>query len=98
VGELAFGRGKTQPAPTTRFNQMIALEKLLKFAEAVDADDSIVLPPQIAELIQPGTSLGGARPKNDQSVVAREGGRCVRDDCREIPEVMRRRRPGVMSS
>jgi len=64
VGALAFGRGKTPPAPTTRFNQMIALEKLLKFAEAVDADDSIVLPPQIAELIQPGTSLGGARPKN----------------------------------
>jgi serine/threonine-protein kinase HipA len=64
VGALAFGRGKTPPAPTTRFNQMIALEKLLKFAEAVDADDSIILPPQIAELIQPGTSLGGARPKN----------------------------------
>jgi serine/threonine-protein kinase HipA len=64
VGALAFGRGKTPPAPTTRFNQMIALEKLLTFAEAMDADDSIVLPPQIAELIQPGTSLGGARPKN----------------------------------
>jgi len=64
VGALAFGRGKTPPAPTTRFNQMIALGKLLKFAEAVDADDSIILPPKIAELIQPGTSLGGARPKN----------------------------------
>jgi serine/threonine-protein kinase HipA len=64
VGALAFGRGKTPPAPTTRFNQVIALEKLLKFAEAVAADDSITLPPQFAELIQPGTSLGGARPKN----------------------------------
>jgi serine/threonine-protein kinase HipA len=64
VGALAFGRGKTPPAPTTRFNQVIVLEKLLKFAEAVEADDSITLPPQIAELIQPGTSIGGARPKN----------------------------------
>jgi serine/threonine-protein kinase HipA len=64
VGALAFGRGKTPPAPTARFNQVIALEKLLKFAEAVAADDSITLPPQFAELIQPGTSLGGARPKN----------------------------------
>lgn len=64
VGALAFGRGKTPPAPTTRFNQVIALEKLLKFAEAVEADDSITLPQQFTELIQPGTSLGGARPKN----------------------------------
>jgi serine/threonine-protein kinase HipA len=64
VGALAFGRGKTPPAPTTHFNQVIALEKLLKFAEAVEANDSTSLPPQFAELIQPGTSLGGARPKN----------------------------------
>jgi len=64
VGALAFGRGKTPPAPTTRFNQVIALEQLLKFAAAVEADDSGTLPPQFAELIQPGTSLGGARPKN----------------------------------
>lgn len=63
VGALAFGRGKTPPAPTTRFNQVIALEKLLAFADAVEADDSGALPPQFAELIQPGTSLGGARPK-----------------------------------
>lgn len=64
VGALAFGRGKTPPAPTTRFNQVIALEKLLQFVEAVEVDDSVPLPPQVAELIQPGTSLGGARPKS----------------------------------
>ena len=64
VGALAFGRGKTPPAPTRRFNQVIALEQLLRFAAAVEADDSITLPSQFAELIQPGTSLGGARPKN----------------------------------
>jgi serine/threonine-protein kinase HipA len=64
VGALAFGRGKTPPAPTTRFNQVVALEKLLRFAQAVEANASTSLPHQIAELIQPGTSLGGARPKN----------------------------------
>lgn len=64
VGALAFGRGKMPPAPAHRFNQVIALEDLLRFAEAVEADDSVQLPPQVAELVQPGTSLGGARPKN----------------------------------
>lgn len=64
VGALSFGRGKTPPAPTTRFNQVIALEELLKFASAVEADDSATLPSHIDELIQPGTSIGGARPKN----------------------------------
>jgi serine/threonine-protein kinase HipA len=64
VGALAFGRGKTPPAPTVRFNRVVALESLLKFAAAMEADDSIPLPLQIAELVQPGTSIGGARPKN----------------------------------
>ncbi|MGH8171427.1 MAG: type II toxin-antitoxin system HipA family toxin [Steroidobacteraceae bacterium] len=65
VGALSFGRGKTPPPPTTRFNQVIALENLLKFAAEMEAGDSLApLPPQITELIQPGTSLGGARPKN----------------------------------
>jgi serine/threonine-protein kinase HipA len=64
VGALSFGRGKTPPAPMTRFNQVIELEKLVRFAEALEADDSLALPPQFVELIQPGTSLGGARPKN----------------------------------
>jgi serine/threonine-protein kinase HipA len=64
VGALSFGRGKTPPATTTRFNQVIVLEKLLKFAAAVEANDSTTLPPQFVELIQPGTSIGGARPKN----------------------------------
>lgn len=64
VGALSFGRGKAPPAPTMRFNQVTALEALLKFAQAMEVDESMALPPQVAELIQPGTSLGGARPKN----------------------------------
>src|SRR6185437_2047810 len=40
------------------------LDKLLEFARAVEEGDNVELPPQVQELVQPGTSLGGARPKN----------------------------------
>jgi serine/threonine-protein kinase HipA len=64
VGALSFGRGKSPPPPASRFNKVLELRKLLEFANAVEKDDEIELPPQVEELIQPGTSLGGARPKN----------------------------------
>jgi serine/threonine-protein kinase HipA len=64
VGALSFGRGKTYPPPAARFNKVLELDKLLEFAQAVDEDDKVELPAQAEELIQPGTSLGGARPKN----------------------------------
>jgi serine/threonine-protein kinase HipA len=64
VGALSFGRGKSPPPPTARFNKVLELAKLLEFAKAVERDDKVELPPQVKDLIQPGTSLGGARPKN----------------------------------
>jgi serine/threonine-protein kinase HipA len=64
VGALSFGRGKTYPPPAARFNKVFDLDKLLQFARAVEEDDKVELPAQMQELIQPGTSLGGARPKN----------------------------------
>jgi serine/threonine-protein kinase HipA len=64
AGALSFGRGKNPPPPASRFNKVLELAKLLEFAKAVERDDKIELPPQVEELIQPGTSLGGARPKN----------------------------------
>jgi len=64
VGALSFGRGKTYPPPGARFNKVLELDKLLEFARAVEEDDKVELPAQVQELIQPGTSLGGARPKN----------------------------------
>ncbi len=64
VGALSFGRGKSPPPPAARFNKVLELAKLLEFAKAVERDDKVELPPQMKELIQPGTSLGGARPKN----------------------------------
>jgi serine/threonine-protein kinase HipA len=64
VGALSFGRGKTHPPPAARFNKVLELDKLLEFVRAVEEDDKLELPAQVQELIQPGTSLGGARPKN----------------------------------
>ncbi len=64
VGALSFGRGKSPPLPASHFNKILELAKLREFARAVELDDKIELPPQVEELIQPGTSLGGARPKN----------------------------------
>ena len=64
VGALSFGRGKSPPPPAARFNKVLELAKLLEFAKAVERDDKVELPPQVKDLIQPGTSLGGARPKN----------------------------------
>jgi serine/threonine-protein kinase HipA len=64
AGALSFGRGKSPPPPASRFNKLLELSKLLQFAQAVERDDKIALPLQVEDLIQPGTSLGGARPKN----------------------------------
>ena len=64
VGALSFGRGKSPPPPAASFNKVLELAKLLEFAKAVERDDRVELPPQMKDLIQPGTSLGGARPKN----------------------------------
>lgn len=64
AGALSFGRGKSPPPPAARFNKVLELAKLLEFAKAVERDDKVELPPQVEDLIQPGTSLGGARPKN----------------------------------
>jgi serine/threonine-protein kinase HipA len=64
VGALSFGRGKKPPPPASRFNKVLQLAQLLEFAKDVEKDDKVELPPQVKDLIQPGTSLGGARPKN----------------------------------
>jgi serine/threonine-protein kinase HipA len=62
VGALSFGEDPQPPAPVHAFNQIIHLEELLTEAARVEAN----APPseQVASLVHPGTSLGGARPKN----------------------------------
>jgi serine/threonine-protein kinase HipA len=69
VGALSFGRGKAPPPPAARFNRIVHLTTLLAFADAISRDEAQgqangPLPAQMSELVQPGTSLGGARPKN----------------------------------
>jgi serine/threonine-protein kinase HipA len=65
AGALSFGQGKTPPAPVRRFNQIIQLEALLAAAERFANDDgATTVDDQVFDLLQPGTSMGGARPKN----------------------------------
>ncbi len=67
AGALSFGQGKTAPAPTRAFNRVADLPALLAYAEAMDNEQPAtdeVLAAQFKDLISPGTSLGGARPKN----------------------------------
>lgn len=67
AGALSFGRDKVPPAPSRKFNQVIQLETLLAAAEQFMEDEAAGkpgVPEQMLELLQPGTSMGGARPKN----------------------------------
>jgi serine/threonine-protein kinase HipA len=67
AGALSFGRDKTPPAPLRKFNQVIQLDVLLTATERFMEDEAAGrsgIPDQVFELLQPGTSMGGARPKN----------------------------------
>lgn len=67
AGALSFGRGKTPPGPLRNFNQVVQLEALLAAAEAFLEQEHVgatEIPEQLFELLLPGTSMGGARPKN----------------------------------
>ena len=67
AGALSFGRDKVPPALVRRFNQIIQLEALLAAAELFMDDEAAGtpgVPEQLFELLQPGTSMGGARPKS----------------------------------
>ena len=67
AGALSFGRGKAPPAPVRKFNQIIQLDALLAAAEKFMDDEAAGqpgIPEQVFELLRPGSSIGGARPKN----------------------------------
>lgn len=66
AGALAFGRGTEPPAPKRKFNRTLDLGKLQEFADAIVRDETLPQEPdaqQAQELMQEGTSMGGARPK-----------------------------------
>lgn len=63
AGALSFGENVAPPAPVHQFNKVLRLELLLEAAARIEQG----LPPfegQVGELVNPGSSLGGARPKN----------------------------------
>ncbi|MCA1789956.1 MAG: HipA domain-containing protein, partial [Thioalkalivibrio sp.] len=65
AGALSFGLGKTPPGPVRTFNRVLTLQELRTRAQLLeDTPLGQPLPDQVAQLADPGTSLGGARPKN----------------------------------
>lgn len=65
AGALAFGRGPVPPAPVRDYNRVVHLGELRRAAAILEEDrPGEPVPQQILDLLHPGTSLGGARPKN----------------------------------
>jgi len=66
AGALAFGRNQNPPAPKRKFNGTMDLARLQAYADAIIADEELPRDPgaeQAQELLDEGTSMGGARPK-----------------------------------
>ena len=61
AGNLSFGRTATPPAPRRPFNRTHQLAALIEAAEKLEEDGR--LPHEVLEALEPGTSMGGARPK-----------------------------------
>lgn len=63
AGALSFGRSSTPPAPVHQFNKVLHLKLLLEEAERIEKDLPLSAA-QVSDLVNPGSSMGGARPKN----------------------------------
>src|SRR5262249_34024527 len=68
AGALAFGHNERTPEPKRDFNKTLDLKKLQDLALAILKDDgkkriSDAETRQARQLLSPGTSMGGARPK-----------------------------------
>lgn len=61
AGNLSFGRTVAPPAPRRAFNRTHRLRSLIEAAQKFEEDGR--LPHEVLEELDPGTSLGGARPK-----------------------------------
>ncbi len=61
AGNLRFGLSVTPPQSSRGFNRTHQLQALIDAAQALEADGR--LPHEVLEKLEPGTSMGGARPK-----------------------------------
>lgn len=61
AGDLSFGRSPQPPAPRRPFNRTHQLAALTEAAHMLEQDGR--LPQEVLEQLEPGTSMGGARPK-----------------------------------
>lgn len=61
AGYLSFGLKIEPPAPRRSYNRTHQLEELIAAAQAIDEGKPVAA--QLLEQLDPGTSLGGARPK-----------------------------------
>ncbi len=61
AGYLSFGLKPEPPAPKRRYNRTHQLADLVAAAEAIEEGKRV--PVHILEQLEPGTSMGGARPK-----------------------------------
>lgn len=65
AGALSFGLGPAPPGPARRFNRLLQLAELRRAAQLLEETAAgEPIPAQVVQLTDPGTSLGGARPKN----------------------------------
>ncbi len=61
AGYLSFGSKSEPPAPRRRYNRTHQLAELVAAAQAIEEGRRV--PVKILEQLEPGTSMGGARPK-----------------------------------
>jgi len=61
AGNLSFGLKMQPPAPVRRYNRTHQLAELVAAVEAIEEGKRV--PQHILEQLDPGTSMGGARPK-----------------------------------
>src|SRR5579883_260142 len=61
AGCLSFGLKAQPPAPVRTYNQTHQLEQLVAVAQKIEAREPVAS--ELLQHLQPGTSLGGARPK-----------------------------------
>jgi len=68
AGALSFGKGRVPPPPVRPFNSTVKLRELLEAAQELEslAPGEVPSPnlQRLRALVEAGTSMGGARPKN----------------------------------